>query len=109
MKDTFLISEKPIVSTASASEPSGIGLQVKAGVTSTLTVENIEVNAAESTVTVTMNYDADVKNSDIELFIDFGYLRNGLGLLYFDTTQDSDKLYSVSSYQFYSMIGRFYT
>lgn len=72
-------------------------------------MENVEVNAAESTVTVTINYDADVKNSDIELFIDFGYLRNSLNLPNFDTTQDSDKLYSVSSYQFYSMIGRFYT
>jgi hypothetical protein len=72
-------------------------------------VENVEVDAAQSTVTVTMNYEADLKNSDLELFIDFTYLRTSLGLPHFDTTQDSDKVYAVSSYRSNSMIGQFYT
>jgi hypothetical protein len=85
------------------------GVKVGTVASPSLTVENVEVDADQSTVTVTMNYEADLKNSDLELFIDFTYLRTSLGLPHFDTTQDSDKVYTVSSYRSNSMIGQFYT
>ena len=67
------------------------------------------VDASNSKVSVTFSYDRDIKESDMELYVDFQYLKSTLALPQFTTTPDSNHLFQVSSYQPQSMIGQFYT
>ena len=67
------------------------------------------VNAAKSEVSITFTYDHDITQSDIELMVNFTYLRSTLNIPNFATTPDSEKLIKVSSYRPDSMIGKFYT
>ncbi len=74
-----------------------------------LTIESIAFDASQSQVSVTFMYEKEIKNSEIELFIDFTYLKSSLNILNFVTTQDSQKVILVSSYRSNSMIGQYYT
>ncbi len=74
-----------------------------------ITVESVTVDSTNSKVGFTFSYDRDIKQSHMELYIDFGYLKNTLALSNFATTPDSNHLFQVSSYNPQSMIGKFYT
>lgn len=71
----------------------------KVSVSSSLTVESVSVNAAGSEVSVTFSYQQDIRESDIELLVNFTYLRSTLGIPNFATTPESDKVLKVSSYR----------
>ncbi len=58
---------------------------------------------------MTFSYDRDIKQSDMELYVDFLYLKSTLALPHFATTPDSSHLFTVASYQPSSLIGQFYT
>ncbi len=74
-----------------------------------ITVESVSVDANNSQVSVTFSYDRDIKQSDMELYVDFVYLKSTLALPHFATTPDSNHLFTVASYQPNSLIGQFYT
>jgi hypothetical protein len=81
----------------------------KAVSVSGLTVESVSVNALMSEVSITFSYEQDIRQSDIQMMVNFTYLRSSLNIPNFATTLDSDKLIRVSSYHEESMIGKFYT
>ena len=74
-----------------------------------ITVESVTVDSSNSKVSATFTYDRDIKQSHMELYVDFGYLKTTLALPNFATTPDSNHLFQVNSYQSQSMIGQFYT
>lgn len=87
----------PTASTLQSS-PSVSKTVSKVSVSSSLTVESVSVNAAGSEVSVTFSYQQDIRESDIELLVNFTYLRSTLGIPNFVTTPESDKVLKVSSY-----------
>ena len=72
-------------------------------------VESVTVDSANSQVSVTFSYDRDIRESDMELYLDFQYLKSTLGLAFFDTTPDSEYVFMIASVQPHSTLGQFYT
>ena len=109
LKLAFLLYENTTVTVAAASASSDIIKVSAPALTPGITVESVSVDAANSKVSVTFTHDKDIKQSNIDLFIDFTYLKSTLSLPNFVTTPDSDLTYHVASYRSQSMIGQFYT
>ena len=74
-----------------------------------INVESVTVDPANSQVSLTFSYDRNIRESDMELYLDVQYLKSSLGLLHFDTTPDSDHVFQISSVQPLSNLGEFYT
>ena len=72
-------------------------------------VESVSIDPVNSQVSLTFSYDHNIRESDMELYLDFQYLRSSLGLPHFDTTPDSDHVFQISSFQPLSTLGEFYT
>ena len=97
LKQTFVLFENTTTRLLAPSSTPGIN------------VESVTVDPSNSKVSVTFSYDRNIRESGMELYLDFQYLKSTLALPHFTTTPDSDHVFQISSFQPQSKLGQFYT